>query len=226
MNLSLFAIIILFSMPIIFAYGESRQDIDFMIYKGIQYTKLGEYETAISIFENVLNEDKHNVQALVELGKSYSSLKKYDEAIDRFETALRIDQNNFIALYGLQNALVETTSYGYGFVDGILEIKVHDSQGGLVAFQRVTDILALEHKITNNLIEKWPVLKIITRNNQNFALHQQEFVEVLDWDTIIGFHQIHFSETVNLPLASTWFYQIPVEKGDVVTYVYSIFMPL
>ena len=226
MNLSIFVIIILISMPIIFVYGESTQDLDFMIYKGIQYNKLGDYETAISIFDDVLKKDKNNVQALVELGNSYVSLEKYNKAINRFYNALQIEPSNSNALYGLQNALLETTSYRYGFLDGVLEINVHDSQGGLVAYLQTSQIKALKHPISEKLVESWPVSKIVHRGNQDYSIHQKEFVQVLDYDTILGFHEIPFSDKMDLPLASTWHYQIPAEKGDVVSYLYSFYRPV
>jgi len=226
MNISLCAIIILFSIPIIFVYGQSEPDIDFMIYKGIQYTKLGDYETAISIFENVLKKDKNNVQALVELGNLYSSLEKYNKSINLFDRALRIEPDNNLALYGLQISLLKTAWYRYGFLDGVLEITVHDSQGGLVAYLQTSQIKALKHSLSEKLVESWPVSKIVHRNNQDYSVHQKEFVKVLDYDTILGFHEIPFSDKMDLPLASTWHYQIPAEKGDVVSYVYSFYRPV
>jgi len=121
--------------------------------------------------------------------------------------------------------LLEVTSYEFGFLDGVLEITVHDFNGGFVAYLRTTKIKAVEHEIVENLVEKWPIIKKINRNNQNFNVHQHEFIKTVGADTIYGFHEIPFSEEVDFPLASTWHYQIPVERGDTVSYVYSIFRP-
>jgi len=75
-------------------------------------------------------------------------------------------------------------------------------------------------------VDKWPITKEIVRDNKKFEVHQKEFVKVVRADTIYGFHEILYSDKIYLPLASTWHYQIPVERGDVVSYVYSIFRPI
>jgi len=224
MKILLFSIIILFSTPVIFAYGQLEYDIDFMVYKGGQYLKMFNYEEAIIFFDKALELEPNNVEALYQKANAFSALEKYDEAIEYYEKVLNIDPENQNAAISLHNALVSIANYKYGFLDGVLEIKVHDSNGNLVAFQRVTKIFALENEITENFIENWSVSKTVTRNNQNYAVHQQEYVQVVDNDTIFGFHQIPYSDKVDLPIASTWYYQIPVEQGDTVNYFYSIFM--
>jgi len=204
----------------------SIPDLDFMVYKGIQYNTLGDYETAISIFKNVLKKDKNNFEALANLGYSYSLLEKYDRAIKNYESALGIEPNDGTTIYRLQKALLETTSYRYGFLDGVLEIKVYDSQGGLIAYLQTSEIKALKHTMSEKLVESWPVSKVVNRNNQDYFVYQKEFVEVLDKKTILGFHEIPFSDRMDLPLATTWHYQIPIEKGDTVSYVYSFYRPV
>jgi len=111
-------------------------------------------------------------------------------------------------------------------LDGVLEIKVYDSQGGLIAYLQTSKIKALKHTMSEKLVESWPVSKVVNRNNQDYFVHQNEFVKLLDRKTILGFHEIPFSDKMDLPLATTWHYQIPVEKGDTVSYVYSIFRPV
>lgn len=223
MNLILIPIIVLFSIPIILVYAELDSDTNFLVYKGTQYFKLGQYEKAITFYDQALRIDSNHIEALYNKGNTLSTLLRYEEAISTFEKLLKIEPNKQTALIKLHGALLAITDYKIGFINGILEIKVHDSKGGLVAYQKVTNILALEHEITEKFIETWPMKKTVTTNNQNLDVYQQEFEEVMKGNTILGFHQIPYSENVNLPLTSTWFYQIPVEKGDVVSYVYSIF---
>ena len=226
MNLSFLAVIILFSVPLIFAYGESEYDIDFLVYKGGQYLKLFEYDEALFHFDLVLSEEPDNVDALYYKGAVLSGLGKYEEAIRYYEQALNIDPQKQDAIIKLQDALLHNASYQFGFLDGVLEIKVHDSKGELIAFLRSTKIKALEHDMVENFIEKWPVTKVITQDNQKLAVHQKEFLTQIEKTTILGFQEIPFSENVNIPLAATWHYQIPVEKGDVISYTYSIYRPL
>jgi len=226
MKILLCSIIILFSIQGIFVYGQLESDIDFMVYKGGQYLKMFNYEEAITFFDKVLEVEPNNVEALYQKANALSKLEKYDEAIEYYEKVLNIEPENENVIIRLHNALVSIANYKYGFLDGVLEITVHDSQGGLVAYQRATKFFAFKHDITENLIETWSVKKITELNNQKFTVYQKEFVKVLDKDTILGFHQIPYSDKVDLPLVSTWHYQIPVEQGDTVNYFYSIFMPV
>ena len=225
MNLKFFAIILLFSVSFVFVYGESEPDIDFMLYKANQYFKLYMHDEAISLYDQVLNEEPDNVEALMNKGNILSYVGKNNEAISYYEKVLKLAPQNQLALFKLQEALLDTTSYKYGFLDGVLEITVHDSNDGLVAYHRTTKILALNHELVVNMVENWPVKKIITLNNQKFSVHQKMFEQVEEKNTIYGFHEIPFSEEVDFTLASAWHYQIPIEKGDVVRYTYSIFRP-
>jgi len=225
-NLTVFLLLAIFSLPVIFAYGDSESENDLLLKKGIEHFSQEEYEQAISYFDEILEIEPNHVEALYNKGNTLSKIEKYDESISYFEQVLKLDPDKYIARLKLENSLLEVTSYNYGFLDGVLEITVHDSNGGFIAYLRTTKIKAVEHEIVENLVEKWPITKISKRNNQNFNVHQYEFVKIVEADTIYGFHEIPFSEEVDFPLTSTWHYQIPVERGDTVRYVYSIFRPI
>jgi len=225
MNLFMFASIIIFSLPIIFVFADSESENDFFD-KGMESFRLGEYEQAISYFDRVLEIEPNNIDALYNKGNNLSQLEKFEEAIPYYVKVLNLDPKKQIAQLKLEHALLEITSYRYGFLDGVLEITIHDSQGGFVAYHRTTKIKALKHDIVVDLVEKWPIAKVTNRNNQNYSVHQQEFVNVFVSGGIIGFHEIPLSANVDFPLAATWHYQIPIQKGDVISYVYSIFRPV
>jgi len=225
-NLTVFLVLAIFSLPIIFAYGDTDSDNDLLLKKGIEYFGQEEYEQAISYFDEILEGEPNHVEALYNKGNTLSKIEKYNESIPYFEQVLNLDPGKYIARLKLEHALIEITSYRYGFLDGVLEITVHDTHGSLVAYLRATKIKAIKHEIIEDMVEKWPIKKIINQNNQNFAVHQQEYIKFVDVDAIYGFHEIPFSEEVDFPLATTWHYQIPVERGDVISYVYSIFRPI
>jgi len=113
-----------------------------------------------------------------------------------------------------------------GFLDGTLEISVKNSRGDLVAYLITTEIKAIRHQIIEDLVDSWPTTHVTSQNHQDFVVHQQDYVTVVEHDTIFGFHELPFSELVDFPLATTWHNQIPVERGDEVTYVYSILRPI
>src|SRR3972149_4381904 len=219
MNLVLFALSF-FALPVIFAYGDSGTEIDKLLEQGKDYFGQAEYDKAILQFEQILIIEPNNIDALYYKGNTLSQTGKFDEAIPFYEKVLHLDPHKFIAQLKLQEALLKVTSYRFDALDGMLEITVHDSRGGLVAYLRTTEIKALKHKIVEDLVDNWPTTRLINQNGQNFAVHQQEFVKVADYDTIFGFHEIPFSEKIDFPIATTWHYQIPIERGDVIKYVY------
>ena len=226
MNPVLFLLAGLIAIPVIISYGDSQSEIDDLLSKGMDHFGNAEYDKAIIQFDNILKIDPNNIDALYNKGNTLSKVGKFNEAIQYYVQVLNLDPHKFIAQVKLEEAMLQVTSYRYGFLDGTLEITVHDSHGGLVAFLRTTKIKALDHIIVEDLVDSWSITKVITRDNQNFAIHQQEFIKVVEEDTIFGFHEIPFSDKVDLPLATSWHYQIPVERGDVVSYVYSVFRPI
>jgi tetratricopeptide (TPR) repeat protein len=226
MNPGIYLLFGLIGIPIIFAYCETGSEIDTILEKGMEHFSNEEYDKAISQFNKILKIDPENVDALYNKANTLSKTGKFRQAIPLYQQVLKLDPHKFIAQVKLEEALLKVTKYRYGFLDGTLEIIVHDSHGGLVGYLSTTKIKALQHQIVEDLVDSWPVIKTINRDNQNFAVHQKEFVTVVNSDTIFGFHEIPFSDKVDLPLATTWHYQIPVEQGDVVSYVYSVFRPV
>jgi hypothetical protein len=226
MNPILFLLAGFIAIPVIIAYGESVTEIDNLLSEGMDFFGKEEYDKAILQFDKILKIDPNNVDALYNKANTLSRTGKFGTAIPLYEQVLKLDPHKFIAQVKLEEAFLKVTKYRYGVLDGTLEIIVHDSHGGLVGYLSTTKIKALKHQIVEDLVDSWPVTKTVTRNNQNFAVHQKEFVTAVDGDTIFGFHEIPFSDKVNLPLATTWHYQIPVERGDVVSYFYSILRPI
>jgi len=225
MNLALFALSF-FALPVIFAYGDSGTEIDKLLEQGKDYFGKAEYDNAILQFDQILKIDPNNVDALYYKGNTLSQTGKFDEAIPYYEKVLALDPHKFIAQLKLQEALLKVTSYRFDALDGMLEVTVHDSHGGLVIFLRTTEIKALKHKIVEDLVDSWPTTELINQNGKRFAVHQQEYVQVVDYDTIFGIHKIPYSEKIDFPLVSTWHYQLPIEKGDEIRYVYSILRPV
>ena len=226
MNLLLFLLAGLIAIPVMVSYGETGEEIERMLSKGKDFFSQGEYSKAIYWFNQIIEIDPQNVDALYSKANTLSTTGKFRQAIPLYDQVLKLDPHKFIAQIKLEEALLKVTNYRYGVLDGTLEIAVHDSHGGLVGYLSTTKIKALKHQIVEDLVDSWPVTKTITRDNQQFEIHQKEYITTVNGDTIFGFHEIPFSDKVNLPLASTWHYQIPVEKGDVVSYTYSIYRPV
>jgi tetratricopeptide (TPR) repeat protein len=61
----------------------------------------GEYESAISACQRMIDSDKRNKEAHYMLADIYTEMKKYDEAIEHYEHAIGIDHNDPRFHYGL-----------------------------------------------------------------------------------------------------------------------------
>ena len=113
MKLFWFAIAILFSLPVILVYGETESENDILLNKASQHLKLGEYEEAISYYDQILETNPNHVQALFDMGFSLSMLEKFEESIPYYERVLNIEPYNQLALFKLQDALLRITDYFY-----------------------------------------------------------------------------------------------------------------
>jgi len=94
----LFALIVLFSLPTTLAFAESQtEDVDLLYKKGLEAMAAGNYDEAISYFDQILEIDPNYVEVLNNKGASLGHLGEIEEGIAYFDKTLEIDPNNEIA---------------------------------------------------------------------------------------------------------------------------------
>jgi len=98
MNLGWFAFIMLISFSTILVFADSNDEIDLLFKKGIDSYQLGNYNQAISYYDQVLEIDPNHLDALNNKGAVLLKLWRLEQAIPYFDKALEIDPNNVNAL--------------------------------------------------------------------------------------------------------------------------------
>ena len=70
-----------------------------------------EYQTAINLAKEYLNEYKDDVYVLLLLGFTYKTAKMYDDALNIYDYVLSIEQNNIVARLDLFDLYYELQQY-------------------------------------------------------------------------------------------------------------------
>ncbi len=201
-------------------------NVDALTYKADELLRVGKYEEGIPYLERVLEIDPDNVDALFLKGLVLSDQGSYHEAFSYYDQVLQINPKHIVAE---QNVKYVLKAIGGKKLDGFLDVKIHDMQGKLVGHLRINNLIILNHTIGNNLIDKWPVTKVITRSGQDFEVLQHKKSKSVKVDLYTGgashFGFIYpYAEQVWIIYANYWQYR--VHEGDTVTFVYTVFRPL
>ena len=190
---------------------------------GLESMNRGNLTEAISYFDSVLQIHPNDTAALVNKGNALARLGNPYTAMHYFDEALKIDPGNHLARSNLNIARSELDYYD---IDGFVEVQVRDSQGHLVAFLKTSGLRVLNHTFAQNFVDHWPTKGVITRDGKTFEIIQFNATETIPSDTVYGQTRVIHRENPSAAVVfySNWGY--PLEKGDRVTAVYTIFKPL
>lgn len=75
-------------------------DMDILSYMGRMKELLGEYEEALTLYHQVLDEQPENVEVLQSRANVYCQLERYEESLKDYTTALKLDSNNYELYFG------------------------------------------------------------------------------------------------------------------------------
>ncbi len=111
-----------------------------------------------------------------------------------------------------------------------MEVKVVNSEDNLVAHLKIPKIGILRHEIADNLIEDWPITKIVTRNGTDYEVHEFERKRIVGYDGGVWGGASHYGIRppfgTNIWLVSANYWMFLPEKGDTITYTYTVFTPV
>ena len=93
MNLSIFVFLILF-FGLTLAFADSESDIDVLVGKALDAFTAGEYDKAISYYDQILEVEPNHIPTLNNKGTALAQLDKLEEALLYFDKVLEIDPNN------------------------------------------------------------------------------------------------------------------------------------
>ena len=194
-------------------------------YKGDRLITEDKLEEGMVYIDKSLAIDPNNADALFNKGFVAAKQKHFDEAVSYYDKVLKINPGYSLAAKNLEYSV---KFLGLKNVDGFLDVTVHDSNGYLVAHLRIPRLQVVNHTIGNDFIDTWSVIKTITNNGQPFEVLQYKVEKDVHGPNIYGGatqYAIRYPNTDNVfkVYANYWLYQ--VEKGDKVTFVYTIFRP-
>jgi len=219
--MKLLVALILISFSSILVFADSEDDAIMFNKQGIVNIELGNYEEAISYFDKAIQIDPDNMIYLKNKGTVLILQEKYYEASIIFEKVLTVIPDDPIALHHILNF----TSKGYKSVDGTLEIIIRNPQGHLTGYIKTTDIIVLDHLVAKENIDEWPVKEIINRNGQDVQVSQLVTENVVEEEN--SYSKIYHSDLDKQQvLIITKHHGFPVDRGDVVTLVFTIFRPI
>ena len=115
MKLLFFALVISLSFPALLVFADSEDDIAVLNDKGVELSKAGNYEEAISILDKALQIEPNNVTYLNNKGLATLGQLNYLEAFLIFKKVLEIMPDDPIALYSYyfaQNRMYQFVNVG------------------------------------------------------------------------------------------------------------------
>jgi len=201
-------------------------NVDVLTFKADKLLEVGKSEEAVPYLERVLESDPDNVDALFLKGLVLSDQGSHNEAFSYYDQVLQKNSEHIVAK---ENVKLVAQTLGYKKLDGFLDVKIHDLLGKLVGHLRINDLQVLNQTIGNNLIEEWPVTKVITRNGQDYEVLQYEkskSVKINHYSGGASHYGIKYpyAEKTWIVYANYWMYR--ALEGDTVTFVYTVFKPL
>jgi len=200
-------------------------NVDVLTYKADELLRVDKSEEGIPYLERVLEIEPNNADALFLKGLVLSDQGRYHEALSHYDQVLQINPKHLVAE---ENVKVVLKTIGHKKFDGFLDVKIHDLQDKLVGHLRINNLTILNHTIGKNLIDEWPVTKVITRNGQDFEVLQHEKRKSVKVDLYSG-GAAHYG--IKYPYSEVWivyanYWMYRVHEGDTVTFVYTLFRPL
>ena len=209
--------------------------LDALSNKGSVLLQLGKFDEAMLYFDQVLEIDPNHTGALIDKGLALLQFDKAKESVSYFAKVAEIDPH-----YDLKQHNLHNTSSFYVPIDGFVEITVHNSYGSLVTHIITPNLKVFDFDITNYALDDMPITKIVNRNGQDFEVHKVTMISDIQEDGVNGrssikvsfeklpakYNEVILAFSNEIPVIRSWHPQYPIEKGDTVTSIYTIFRPV
>jgi len=202
-------------------------NLDVLAKKGNALVKIGNFDEGMTYFDKVLETDPNHVDTLYKKADAFRSNQQYGDSFSYFYKVLEIEPTHNLARNKIK---ITTNALKLIPLDGFMEAKIHDINGYLVGHMVIPHLLILNHDLVENMVNDWPVSKIVTRNGTDYEVHQ--FTRVRDvgynggiWGgaTHYGIHPPFGTE---LWLVYTNYWMFFPSKGDTISYIYTVFTPI
>ena len=206
------------------AYSESEKEILSLLKKGIEFSEQSNFTQAISYYDKVLKIDPKNIHALNNKGNAMVKMGKAFDAIAYFNKALETEPHSRITNQNLLNAQIHLDYYP---IPGFFEVQVRDSDGRLVAFfSDYGDLRVLNNTQAKNFIKRWSTEKNITRNGVEMEITQLRTELDVGRSAVFGQTYIEMPDYDRMAIAFGVNWGYPVQKGDTVSSIFTLFKPV
>lgn len=167
-------LILLFIVTINLAFSQKKVDAEKLVNEGVAYHDKGDYDDAISKYNQALELDKDNLLALAEKSFTLNSLRKYEESIEICKKAIEKHPNdnslkNVYVTYGNDLDELKKTDEAFAIFDEGLKVfpeyyQLHFNKGityssirkydeAILSFQQAI-LINPKHASSNNAIAR------------------------------------------------------------------------
>ena len=193
-------------------------------YLGDRLVGLNKTQEGMQYLDKALQIDPDDIHTQFAKASALGKEKRYDEAVFYYDNIL--NENPFHRLSVVNFKSIAHNKLGYKQVDGFLDVKVHDSNGALAIHLRSPKIELLKHDISDILLDEWNVVGTKIINGTDFEILQFERSANVNAIQMYGGAKHYgisyqFHRDLWKLYSNYWFYN--VDKGDTVTFTYTVF---
>jgi len=194
-----------------------------LVNKGSTLGSLGKFDEAIFSLERALEIDPENIDALSNKAAVFVDQEQHYDAITIFHDLLKIDPDNEIAKEYLPKAKV---GLGYAKVEGFAEFILRNEQGQLITYFKSPYLAVLNHDLGLDYINSFRVIGNIFVNNTHYDVLQKAYFGMYERETVFASTMPYNKADPDLHLMYSPNWGFPVEKGDTLDLLYTIYKPI
>jgi len=194
-----------------------------LVNKGSALGSLGKFDEAIFYLERALEIDPENIDALSNKAAVFVDQGEHYDAITIFHDLLKIDPDNEIAKDYLPKA---KGGLGYGRVEGFAEFVLRNEEGQLITYFKSPYLAVLNHDLGLDYVDSFRVMGNIFVNNTHYEVLQKAYIGTYEQETVFARTVAFNAEDPDIHLMYSPNWGFPVEKGDTIDLLYTIYKPI
>ena len=198
-------------------------NLEALLNKGTSLSSLDKHEEALVYFDKALEIEPDNVLALNNKGVTLKKIGKANEAYPVFRKAVLIDPNYELAQSNLQNLSLQL---GYVPIEGTMQIIIHDQHGNLIANIKSSRLEIINHPSVQDTLDNWDFKGITNRNGQQYEKIQNIQTYFPSQESAFSNFGITVQGSDGTYLVFTHYHQVPLELGDELTFIFTIYRPV
>lgn len=193
-------------------------------YLGDRLVGMNKTQEGIQYLDKALEIAPDDIDSLFAKASALTKEKKYVEAVYYYDTI--ITENPFHLLAAANFKEIVNKKLGYIPIKGFLDVIVYDSNGALTSHMRAPTMKVLNHEISGKMFDEWKVIGTENKNGTEFQIIQFERTVDVNSRHMEGGAKLYgisypFNRDIWHLYVNYWLYY--VDKGDTVTFTYTVF---